>query len=179
VRILQEIKERMALRALTREAGPRKGKARMLHLDEAKTLGIIFCYGPDGKENVTRLASLPPLKGRKVKFLGYKPYKPPKDELRDDQSFSMDETDRRLHPKAGAVEAFLEHNYDILFDLSTEEHIPLLWVLSGAKAGLKLSLHSGKREALSDMMIRMEGATDPGIVFSQMLHYLEQINPKA
>lgn len=173
------IRRRLAVKALNRRVVPRSGKARMMCLEDAASIGVIYAYPADGKERVTRLASLPPLKGRKVRMLGYMPYKPAKEELVDDQTFTAREIDRKFRPLAGAVEAFLEHKFDILLDLSLEDQLPLLWILAEADASMKVSLHSDLKEPLADLLIRMSPSDDPGILFGQMTHYLEQFNHKS
>lgn len=179
--ILKGFRERLADKALKKLADARLEKPCLLRLEEAASVGILFNWDKDGHESVSRLLSHALLRGRQVRILGYKPYRPSKGDVRDDHSFSVADTNRIFKPDSFSVQHFLSTHYDIVLDLSTEDYYPLLYVLAEVKAGLKVSLDSERKTALADLMIRMRTGDDPALLFGQMTHYLEQIsksNPK-
>jgi len=176
VGILKGFREKLADKALKKLADARIEKPCLQRLDEAASVGILFNWDKDGHESVSRLLGHALLKGRKVRILGFKPYRPAKGEVQDDHSFSVADTNRLFKPASFSVQHFLSTHYDIVLDLSTEDHYPLLYVLAEVKAGLKVSLDSERKMALADLMIRMQTGDDPSLLFGQMTHYLEQIN---
>ena len=78
-------------------------------------------------------------------------------------------------PKATIINSFLEKEFDILIDLSTDNHFPLTLVNNLSRASFKVGMeHMTGRDY--DLMFSLKNKEDIGYFIEQIKHYLSQIN---
>jgi len=82
----------------------------------------------------------------------------------------------RYQPQKAFVKEFVSTEFDILIDLSLNDHLPLLYCAALSKAGLKVGRFQEDRELFYDLMIH--SSTDETIdsFAGQVIHYLSRIN---
>jgi hypothetical protein len=79
-------------------------------------------------------------------------------------------------PVSTAAKDFMEEEYDILIDLSIEEHLPLLYLTGMSKARFKAGLKSKQRSRYLDLMIDLGEKDGLDELIIQIDHYLSIIN---
>lgn len=159
----------------------RSGRTRKpINLLEAKTISLLY-YLPDEetyKLVESLVAKLSELKV-KVRVVAYTPLKfiphyfIPK--LQQDIITQKDLSWTKKPTKAFVAD-FLMEPFDILIDLSLQEHLPLLYLASLSKAGMKIGKHIEEHEKFYDLMIAVTGETGIEEFYSHIMHYLEKIN---
>jgi len=82
----------------------------------------------------------------------------------------------RFQPQKGFVKEFIETEYDILIDLSLEDHLPLLYCAALSQAGLKVGRFQEDHELFYDLMIQAGPDETIDSFATQVIHYLSKIN---
>lgn len=82
----------------------------------------------------------------------------------------------RLQPQKPFVKEFIETEYDILIDLSLEDHLPLLYCAALSKAGLKVGRFQEDHQLFYDLMIHAGPDETIDSFATQVIHYLSRIN---
>lgn len=82
----------------------------------------------------------------------------------------------RFQPKKAFVKEFIETEYDILIDLSLEDHLPLLYCAALSQAGLKVGRFQEDHELFYDLMIQTGPDETIDSFATQVIHYLSMIN---
>ena len=88
--------------------------------------------------------------------------------------------DINWHNKPSGVEVdnFLEREFDILIDLTTEPCLPLQYIIKNSKAKFKVGKFTEQYSDLYDLMLDTSDNTIKGLI-EQANHYLTLINRKA
>lgn len=82
----------------------------------------------------------------------------------------------RFQPTKQFVKEFINTEFDILIDLSLNDHLPLLYCSALSKAGLKVGRFQEDHHLFYDLMIHT-GPEETIETFSeQVIHYLSRIN---
>lgn len=149
---------------------------KYISLEQARNIGILYEWNGTNYHRLMQSLKDTNFAGHQVHILGYYSQAPAKTEAPARGVFSRKDLDWKLIPtECDEVKRFLERQYDILFDLSAIDYIPLLYVLAGCQTGLTISLFSEKKKALSDMMIHLPENAEMEIILKHMTHYLHQI----
>jgi len=70
------------------------------------------------------------------------------------------------------VRNFLEHEFDILIDLSGGNQLPLAYVLKRSTSSMKVGWKSSRTESYCDVTIEMGGSVSPDLFIQQLNLYL-------
>ena len=82
----------------------------------------------------------------------------------------------RFLPQKPFVEEFINTEYDILIDLSLDDHLPLLYCAALSKAGLKVGRFQEDHELFYDLMIHAGPEESIDSFATSVIHYLSRIN---
>jgi len=177
VHLIRKFRENIALRKITALAAKRPAQHRPLSIENADKIGIIYVCDNKYGECVPALLRQAPLKGKDVRVLKYRAVKPSGKTPQDQDTFSIRDTNWWYKPTAANAELFLAEQYDILIDLSSQDYLPLLYVMALAQSGLNVCRYSDRKKEVADLMIRLEGDEDAAILLNHIRHYLNQLNP--
>ncbi|NCC45394.1 MAG: hypothetical protein EOM18_17815 [Clostridia bacterium] len=145
-------------------------------LDQARTIGIIYEYSGANYHRLIQILKSDPFSKMEVHLLGYVPKQSTKKEELGRGVFSCHDLNWIFIPeKNPEVKHFLEKRFDILFDLSPQDHIPLLYVMASSRTSLSVSVHSNRKKKIADMMIHLNDTPEMEMIFKHMIHYLNQI----
>jgi hypothetical protein len=81
-----------------------------------------------------------------------------------------------LKPVSEASRDFVDTEFDILIDLSTEDLLPLLFITGLSKAKFKAGIQSRAKTGILDLMIDIKGTAGLEALTEQLNHYLNIIN---
>ena len=84
-----------------------------------------------------------------------------------------------LQPVKPFVKDFLEQEFDLLIDLSTSEHFPLLYLAAKSKAALKIGHFDESLQEYYDLMIDVSKDASLEFLIEQVMHYLTKINTES
>ncbi len=79
-------------------------------------------------------------------------------------------------PQKAFVKEFIDTEYDILIDLSLNDHLPLLYCAALSKAGLKVGRFQEDHQLYYDLMIHAVPDETLDSFAAQVIHYLSRIN---
>lgn len=82
----------------------------------------------------------------------------------------------KFQPQKAFVKEFIETEYDILIDLSLNDHLPLLYCAGLSKAGLKVGRFQEDHQLFYDLMIQTGPDETIDSFATQVIHYLSRIN---
>jgi len=116
--------------------------------------------------------------GIKTDLLGYVPDKEIPGGLllwENCEIFCMNDLDFYFRPKTEPVQKFINHPYDILFDLSMNNFFPLTYTTVLSQARFKTGRY---KESLndSDLMINIDGEPSLGFLIEQTKNYVSILN---
>lgn len=81
------------------------------------------------------------------------------------------------HPVSSETNAFITNHFDVLIDLNFKKLLPLQYISSLSKAGLKVGLfESETKNAPFDLMMDLKSPVNIEDYLNHVLHYLEMIN---
>lgn len=82
----------------------------------------------------------------------------------------------RFQPQKAFIKEFIETEYDILIDLSLNDHLPLLYCAGLSRAGLKVGRFQEDHQLFYDLMIQTGPDETIDSFVTQVIHYLSRIN---
>jgi len=82
----------------------------------------------------------------------------------------------KLMPSGNKVVNFITEDYDVLIDLSLEDHIPVQHLVASSRAKFKVGRLGEVNENLFDMMIDMAGVQSLSQYIAQVDKYLHMVN---
>lgn len=155
-------------------------KQKQINLDKARTVALLY-YLPNEatyiavESIISRLIDLN-LRVRVVcysdlKIIPY--YFIPK--ISQD-IITVKDIDWRYQPKKPFVKEFINTEFDILIDLSLNDHLPLLYCSALSQAGLKVGRFQEDHELFYDLMIHAGPDETIDSFSKQVIHYLSRIN---
>ncbi|MBL7139072.1 MAG: hypothetical protein ISS17_09890 [Bacteroidales bacterium] len=161
---------------LKRESGKVNRNRSMINLSGAKTIGILYPLFaiPDYKQ-VEAFVSELQQQHKEVKALGYLQYKElisrflPK--LAYD-FFSQQQVNWYYKPVNKKVHDFIRRDFDLLIDLTMEEHLPLKFIAGLSRARCKVGRFSEENAKFYDLMIKIDPPQRLQEFISQVRHYL-------
>lgn len=82
----------------------------------------------------------------------------------------------RFQPDKAFVNEFVQTEFDILIDLSLSDQLPLLYLATMSRAGLKIGRFDENHKNIYDLMIHQKEDETIESFAKQIFHYLNQIN---
>ncbi len=180
MKIVQNIREKFAKSFLLQQVNEMNRKQKQINLESARTVALLYYLTDEASYKtaesiLSRLIELN-LKIRVVCYTDLKiapHYFIPK--ITQDILTSKD-VNWRYQPQKPFVKEFVDTEYDILIDLSLDDHLPLLYCAALSKAGLKVGRFQEDHQLFYDLMIQT-GPDETIDSFSiQVIHYLSRIN---
>ncbi len=175
---INNIKEKVGNFNLKRRLKQQKRKVKTHNFNTAKTAGILF-NSPDEAsfEAIKDFLSFLSQNDIKVIALGYIPSKkiPENYLMRKGFNFYC-KTDLNWYfkPKNEIIEQFINHEFDILFDLSIKDYFTVNYVGSLCNAAFKVGKHS--TIAYNDLSIDIKANNTVEYLIEQIKHYLNILN---
>ncbi|MEI6059860.1 MAG: hypothetical protein WCR72_04080 [Bacteroidota bacterium] len=180
MKIVQNIREKFAKSFLLQQLHEMNRKQKQINLESARTVALLY-YLPDegtykaAESILSRLADLN-LKVRVVCYTDLKlspHYFIPK--ISQD-IITVKDVNWRFQPQKLFVKEFINTEYDILIDLSLDDHLPLLFCAALSKAGLKVGRFQEDHQLYYDLMIHTQAGETIESFATQVIHYLSRIN---
>ena len=155
-------------------------RRKVYNLDNAKTIGIT--YGAVDQLNYDAVNNL--LKDLKnlnktVKVMGYIPEKKYFQDYYlklEFDFFTWKDTNWYLKPTKPNVIDFIDTNFDILIDLSMQDHFPLQYIANVSKAKFKVGRSTNEKLSPYDMIIHTEKLKSLDEYIENDKLYLSKIN---
>ena len=178
--IITSIRERTGLIVLKREAARSKRERRVINLEKASNIGILY-FLPDEPTYRKISAYVKKLQdsGKSVKALGYVESKRLTGQFLPKLSYDFlypSGLAWNYKPVSTAARDFMESSFDILIDLSTDDYLPLLYITGTSKAKFKAGMQSDRRSGYLDLMISLGKKDGLDELIKQIDHYLTIIN---
>jgi len=167
---------------LKKELSKQHRHVEVTNLSTANKVGILYYAEDEATYKTVKefVGSLREEEGiRKIKTIGYVDKKevpehfPLKLEF---DYFSKKDLNWYQKPSCIPVDNFLQEDFDILIDLSVEEHYPLKYLLTHTKAKFKVGKQHQGKNAIFDMRIELEQVKSLRFLITQLKHYLNIIN---
>jgi hypothetical protein len=155
-------------------------KQKQISLDSARTVALLY-YLPDEATFKTAETIVSKLSGMnlKVRVVCYTDQKIiphyfiPK--INQD-IITVKDVSWRYQPLKPFVKEFLNTEFDILIDLSLNDHPPLLYCAALSKAHLKVGRFEDSHQSVYDLMIQAGPGETIDSFVDQIIHYLSRIN---
>ena len=177
--IVKKYKLKIANWLLRREVKAVKRKKEVHNFDDAKSVGVLFSVEEPSAFDVTN-EFLHYLSQKKLQIfvLGYIPKKEiPKEYLMNSKInfFCKKDISWLCKPKSHIATKFITRDFDILFDLSDNEHFPLKYINNLSRAKFKVGKEpTGGREY--DFMINVRHNPQLSYYVEQVKEYIEKLN---
>jgi len=148
----------------------------MVNLAGAKTIGILYPLFtlPDYNEVEIFVSNLQK-DHKEVKALGYLQFKEMVNRFLPKLSydfFSQQEVNWYFKPTNGKVNDFIKTEFDLLIDLTMEDHLPLKFVAGLSRARCKVGRFSEEKTTHYDLMIKVDAPQRLAEFIKQIRHYL-------
>jgi hypothetical protein len=180
--IITNIRKSAGSFALRREASRVSRNRKIMNLDEAGSIGVVY-FLPD--EPVYRKISVYVKKlqdmGKRVKALGYVESKHLTGQFLPKLSYDFffpSGLSWNYKPTSTEAREFIDCEFDILIDLSTENSLPLLFIAGLSRAKFKVGMQRDASAAYLDMMISLQEKDGLEELITQIDHYISIINKK-
>lgn len=180
MKTIQNIREKFAKSFLLKQMSEIKRNLKPINLDSARTVALLY-YLPDEatykimESILSRLIDIN-LKVRVVAYTNQKFYPHYFIPKISQDILTAKDVNWRLQPQKPFVKEFIETEYDILIDLSLEDHLPLLYCAALSKAGIKVGRFQEDHELFYDLMIHAGPDETIDSFATQVIHYLSRIN---
>lgn len=180
---LNDIKSWFGRKALVKHVD-RNHVVKPLNIHDCRSVGIVYYIdGEDSHKKVKNFVDKlrKEIGVRDVMALGYVPARDVPQYLMTKLNFDQicqKDLNWMLKPSGNKVVNFITENYDVLIDLSIEDHLPLQHLVSNSKAKFKVGRYGKTNEKLFDMMIDMAGVQSLSQYIQQVDHYLNMVNAK-
>ncbi|MCK4569464.1 MAG: hypothetical protein KAT76_04185 [Bacteroidales bacterium] len=180
--IITNIREWAGRIILKRESARIIRNRRIFNLDEASRIGIIYYLSDEpAYRKISAYVKTLQDAGKTVKALGYVESKRLTGQFLPKLSYDFlypSGLSWNYKPVSTAAKDFMESDYDILLDLSTEDFLPLLFITGMSKARFKAGMQSCSRSGFLDLMISLGDKDGLDELIKQIDHYLSIINKK-
>jgi len=182
VNIFNKIKEFAGNHYLKKHLPKNQRFRKIVNLDEAKTVGIIYILNDEQTYNhITRFIKFLQDKQINVKAIGYfdgniRP-------IYAIEKLSLDYYDRKDlnwygKPKGNYVTDFCKTDYDILIDVSLIDIFQTKYIAAFSKAKFKVGKDGENNKSIFDLMIDINPKTTLDEFITLIIHYLSIINKK-
>jgi hypothetical protein len=181
VKLLDNIKDRLAIISLQKELKATKRHVAFNNFESATTVGFIFDATDRGKYQISRdfIDFVEKLNNRvfgiafasKSDQIAYFPYKQGVD------YFGLDEKNWYGKPSNPVIKDFLKRNFDILVDLSLSDIFLTQYLFSLSNAKFKIT-NSASKTKYADFVIEVGNSEKLDNYITQIKHYLKVIQAK-
>jgi len=180
--VITNIRETTGKIILKRESSRLRRDRKIINMTEASKIGVVY-YLPDEPTYRQISAYVKKLQesGKVVKALGYVESKRLTGQFLPKLSYDFiypTGLNWNYRPTSSVARDFMESEYDILLDLSTEDRLPTLFITGMSKARFKVGMESKLRSPYLDMMISLSEKDELDELIKQIDHYLHIINRK-
>ena len=180
--VVTNIRKSVGAVQLKREHNRLLRDKQVCNMANASNIGIVY-FLPDEEtyNKVSQYVKTLQEKGKKVKALGYVENKRLTGFFMPKLSYDfLDPTGLSWNykPVASQAKDFIEAEFDILIDLSTDNILPLMFITALSKSGFKAGLQNKEKARFLDLMISLEDEQDLDELIKQIDHYLSIINTK-
>ncbi|MFZ4401513.1 MAG: DUF6913 domain-containing protein [Bacteroidales bacterium] len=180
--IINKIKEFAGNRYLKKHLPKNQRFRKIVNLDDAKTVGIIYEIKDEQNYNhISRFIKLLQDKQINVKAIGYfdgniRP-------IYAIEKLALDYYDRKdlnwyAKPKGNYVTDFCKTDFDILIDVSLVDIFQIKFIAAFSKAKFKVGKDGENNKAIFDLMIDINAKTTIDEFITLIIHYLSIINKK-
>ena len=153
----------------------------MINLTGATSIGILYpLYDLPDYNKVEAFVSGLQKKNKELRVLGYLQHKDLATRFLPKLSydfFSQHDVNWYFKPVNIKVQGFIEKEFDLLIDLTLEEHLPLKFVAGLSRARCKVGRFSEENTRYYDLMIKVDKKQNLAEFISQIQHYLTIIKP--
>lgn len=165
---------------LQQESSKTQRNKKICNLNQAANIGIVY-FLPDEEtyRKVSQFVKRLQGEGKTVKALGFVDNKSLTGQFLPKLSYDFlyhSGVNWMNKPVSAQAKDFSDTTFDILIDLSMEEHLPLLFITAQSKAGFKTGMQSKLRSRYLDLMISLENGGELDELIKQVYHYLNEIN---
>lgn len=180
MKLFKNIREKFAKSFLLKQINEIDRQQKQINLLNARTVALLY-YLPDEaiyrdmEAILSRLTKMN-LKVKVVCFTNMKTaphYFIPK--ISQD-IITVKDVNLLYQPQKAFVKEFIDTEYDILIDLSLNDHLPLLYCAALSKAGLKVGRFQEDHQLYYDLMIHAGPDETLDSFAAQVIHYLSRIN---
>jgi len=180
LKLLDNFRQKSAIKFLHLQAGNRNRISKQVNLDSATSIALLY-FLPDEDTYKKAEAIIAQLLGMnlKVRVVCYSPLKfdphyfIPKitQDIVNAKNLNL-----RYQPNKPFVDEFIETEFDILIDLSLNDSLPLLYLAAMSKASLKVGRYEESHQDFYDLMIHTKEDETIETFAEQVIHYLNRIN---
>lgn len=168
---------------LKRELGNGDRNKAFYNLQDAKTIGILYCYStPEDFELLKKYVIYLKECKKKVKVLVYfDMYQEPGNlsySKVEYEFFTRKDLNWHLKPDNIYINNFIEEERDVLIDLNISGALPMQFIANKAKARFKIGKFSDEGKNVYDMLIDADPSKSFKYFLAQVDTYLSMINKK-
>jgi len=177
VNLFISFRQRLGFDAVLKAKKSNRRIKKYLQIGEARHIAILYEWSGTHYHRLMQIIKSDVFKAADIELVGYLPVKPAKHENPGMGVFTANDVDWKMLPKPlPVISQFLKKEYDIVFDISLNDHIPLMYLMANAKSKLTVSLFSGRKKQVADILIHLNDQNaEMEIVLKHMTHYLQQI----
>ena len=179
MRILNKTKLKLANWLLKRRRKSFKRRKAVFNFDTAQTVGVLFSLDQSQSyQHIKEFLDFLAQKKLQTFTLAYCPEKTIPDNfigVSRINIFTSSDLNWLYIPKDPMIEKFIAKNFDILFDLTTQDQFPSKYVNNLSKARFKIGRES-KSGKEHDMMFRIDDKQDIKYLIDQIKYYISRIN---
>jgi len=180
LKLIKNIREKFAKSFLVTQVTEMNRKQKQINLDSARTVALLYYLSDEAmyktmESILSRLNDLN-LKVRVVAYTDQKFYPHYFIPKISQDIITGKEVNWRYQPQKPFFEEFINTEYDILIDLSLDDHLPLLYCAALSKSGLKVGRFQEDHQEFYDLMIHAGPDETVDSFATQVIHYLSRIN---
>lgn len=166
------LKSKLAKRALKSRLETLSREKKVINLDSAKTAGILWEFSQKEAYEVLEKELL----AHQIKPVGLCYFKSKKAEIPEGiNGFTSKQISWKEVPGNELTEDFIHQKFDILIDLTRQNHFPLVYITALSEAAFKIG-SSGFAPNYFDLNIEFATEPEPVQMAEQILYYLKRIN---
>ncbi len=174
--MLTSFRNRIGNYLLKRESATVRRNLRMVNLTHAKSIGIVYqLFDVPDYNQVMEFVTQLQHDHKEVKALGFVQHKNLINRFLPKLSydfFSLNNINWYNKPVSDRVQDFISREFDLLIDLTLNEHLPLKYIIGLSKARCKVGRFSNENARYYDLMIKIQPMTAWREYISQVKHYL-------
>ena len=180
--VITNIRETTGRILLKRESSHLRRDRKVINMGDAAKIGVVYYLSDEPTyRQISAYVKKLQDSGKVVKALGYVESKRLTGQFLPKLSYDFiypTNLNWNYRPISSAARDFIETEYDILLDLSTEDRLPILFITGLSKARLKVGMESKLRSTYLDLMISLNDKDGLDELIKQIHHYLNIINKK-
>lgn len=157
-------------------------KAYFSCFNDVKNIGIVWDVTKIQEfSHISRFFHKMNEKNINVKVIGYYPGKELPDQytaIRFLSCIRRDEVNLFYLPASAETDFFIKNPFDVLIDINFDKVLPLLYITSLSSARFKIGLFENDQNgSVFDLMIELKKPVQIDTYLTEIIHYLEMINP--